>query len=164
MAQPISIANAQLGFRNFSGLEGAYNREGDRNFVIFLDPEYATQLADEGWNVKFPKVDDEPQDPEDTFEKQPYLQVTVAFNKFPARVFTVVYDPQNPNANPEGYTTVQLNEDTVSILDTALIKNADLVINPYNWTVNGRSGIKAYLKNLYVELDDSGFVNKYGVI
>ena len=33
MANTLSIKSARIGFKNFRGLEGDYNRAGDRNLV-----------------------------------------------------------------------------------------------------------------------------------
>ena len=165
MANTLSIKSARIGFKNFRGLEGDYNRAGDRNFVIFLDPEFAGQLEEEGWNIKWPKVSAEElnADPEDRFERQPYLPVSVDMVKYPANVFIIREDPESPLANPKGFVTTQLDDQSVGVLDTALIVNADVVIRPYNWTVNGNSGVKAYLKNMYVEIDEDEFASEYGI-
>lgn len=145
----ISIAGAHIGFRNFAGQEGPYNKAGDRNFVIFLDPDMAKRLTDEGWNVKYPKPYE---DPNQDDERQPYLPVTVAFNNFPPKVALIA-----------GSSTKLLEENEVEMLDWAELQNVDLVIRPYNWTVNGKSGVKAYLKAIYVTIVSDEFTEKYGV-
>lgn len=145
----ISIANAHLGYRNFAGAEGPYNKKGDRNFVVFLEEQQAKDLAADGWNVKWPK---EREDSDSDFVPQPYLQVSFTFTNFPPKIVLVT----------DGHSS-RVGEDEVDMLDWAEIENTDIVIRPYNWSVNGNSGVKAYLKALYVTLATDEFSSKYGI-
>lgn len=148
--KPVSLANVRIGFRNFAGKEAKYNKEGDRNFVVFLDNDLASQMEKDGWNIKWPKERDFEADEED--QRNPYLPVGVSFDNFPAKVVLVSGD----------HTSV-LSEDDVDMLDWIEMENVDLVIRPYHWSVNGNSGIKAYTKAIYVTMVTDDFSSKYGV-
>lgn len=147
MAKPITIENADIAFRNFAGREGQYNAEGDRNFCIILDEENANLLSKEGWNVKSLKPRDEGDAP------RFYIQVSVNFKGRPPKLSMV---------NSKGRTII--TESECEILDWVDIKQADVILNPYEWTVNGKSGVKAYLKNLVVVMDEDELDLKYGDI
>lgn len=148
MAGQITIENARIIFRNFSGREGQYNREGDRNFgVIIEDPEIERQLKLDGWNVKYLK----PRDEDDT--DTPWVPVTVSYKGRPSRVVMI---------NSRGRT--DLGEDEVEVLDWMEIANVDLILNPYEWNVNGKSGIKAYLKTMFVTILEDDLELKYADI
>lgn len=140
------LEDAQIRFRNFSGLEGQYNREGDRNFCVLLDrPDVDIQaMMDDGWNVKFLKPRDEDEQP------TPYLQVSVSYKRKPPKVVLVT---------SRGKT--ELPEDLISMVDLADIASADVTINPYFWEVNGHTGVKAYLTNIYVTINENMLDLKY---
>lgn len=141
----ISIENATIRFRNFSGEERQYNRAGDRNFCVILDEENAEMLRADGWPVKYlrPKegVDDVP---------TPYMQVKVKFGSIPPRIMLIT------NRNRK-----ELNEDNVDILDWAELEHVDLIIRPYNWEMNGKTGIKPYLKSGYFKIVEDEFAARY---
>lgn len=140
----ISVENAKIIFRNFSGKESKFNPQGKRNFCLLIDEEQAKNLKADGWNVKYlnPRDQDDP--------PQPYIQVAVAFENYPPNVFLI-----------SGGKKTRLDEDSVSVLDYAEIENVDLIINPSHWEVSGKSGIKAYLKNMYVTIVENEFEKKY---
>lgn len=140
----ITIENARIGFRNFSGKEGKYNPAGKRNFCVFLEKDLAETLEEDGWNVRYlrPREDDE--------EPQAYLQASVAFGNVPPKIIMISSRGKTP-----------IGEDEVNILDWAEIANVDLILRPYNWEVNGKSGVKAYLKAMYVTISEDEFESKY---
>lgn len=149
-SKQLNLEGAQIGFKNFSGAEGPYNKAGERSFAVFLDEELAHNLKADGWNVKHPKEREFEEGQEDT--RQPHLAVSVAFNMYPPKVVLIAGD-----------NTTVLGEGELDILDWAEIKTVDLVLRPYHWSVNGQSGIKAYLKAIYVTIETDAFSNKYGI-
>src|SRR5436190_10757159 len=145
----IVMEGVKIVFRNFAGKEGQYNREGDRNFAVLLDEKIAQDLASDGWNVKWLKPRE---DADEGDEPQAYLQVSVGYGKGrPPTVVVINQDDQRVN----------LDEHTVGELDWYDIKNVDLIVRPYHWEVNGKAGIKAYLKSIYATIEEDELERKY---
>ncbi len=145
-AKTFMVEDARLVFRNFSGKEGQYNREGDRNFAVILDFKTAKVMLKDGWNVKY--LDSREEGEEDT----PYIQVAVNFNHRPPRVVMIT-----------STSRTNLTEESVDVLDWAEVRTADLIARAYDWTVNGKSGTKAYLQSLFVTIEEDALERKYAV-
>ena len=144
MASPITIEDADIAFRNFSGKAGKYNREGDRSFAVILRDEDAKILEADGWNVKYLKPRDEGE------QSKPYLSVKVNFNGRPPNTVLVTSRGKS-----------RLGEDQISMFDWVQIAKADLIINPYEYNVNGSSGISAYCSSLFITMVEDDLDRKY---
>lgn len=140
----VIFEDCRILFRNFAGKEGQYNREGDRNFVLVLGTRDAEQMLSDGWNIKYLKKREEDDEP------LPYVQVAVSYKNRPPRI--VLVTSKNKTEVPE-----QL----LPMLDWVEIASVDLIINPYSWSVNGKSGIKAYLKSIFITIEEDRLEKKY---
>lgn len=144
----LMIEDAKILFTNFAGSPTRYNSEGGkREFSVALPLNLVEDLEKDGWNVKYRKNADGEFDPE-----RPYLGVKVSY-KFRAPAIWLI----------TGGRKQLVTEDTVGTLDNITIKTADVVIHPSVYDVRGQQGISAYVKELYVVMDDesASFASKY---
>lgn len=142
----LTIENARIVFRNFAGKEKQFNPAGQRNFSVIIDDEkWAQHLHNDGWNVKPLKQ----RNPGDPIEYA--LPVAVRFDNFPPKIVMITSQGQT-----------QMDENTVGMLDIAELRNVDLILSPSKWEVRGAFGIKAYLKTMYVTIEENELDKKYG--
>ena len=142
----ITIEGAKIIFRNFSGREGRFNPEGNRNFCVVLDPEFADELKEDGWNVKYPNIDNDK-------DLLPYLQVKVSFKKIPPKIVVISSTGKR-----------QLSEEKINDLDWMAFEKIDIIISPYSYDIRGNSGVSAYLKSFYGTLMEDELELKYAGI
>jgi hypothetical protein len=140
------VEDAEIIFRNFTGKEGQYNREGDRNFAVILSPDVAADMLADGWNVRYLEAREEGD--KDT----PYISISVNFKNRPPRVVLLT-----------STTRTQLDEESVEVLDWADVQTADLIARGYDWDVNGKTGTKAYLQSLFVTIEEDALERKYSI-
>ena len=140
----LQIDDARIIYRNFSGVGSKFNREGDRNFAVYIpDEDMAEELKERGWNVK---IKPPREDGDDPFM---FLPVKIKFNDRGPSVYLVTGNKKTP-----------LNENTVSCLDDIDILSVDLDIRPYDWEVNNKTGRTAYLQSIWVTQEVDRFASR----
>lgn len=144
----VTIEDAKIIYKNFTGAKDQYNAEGDRNFAVILPPDVAAAMMADGWNVKERPPREEGDEP--FF----YIGVAVKYGEYPPRVI------QHPSSGKAILHTA----DTVGQLDTAYITAADVVISGYRWTVNDKTGVKAYLKTMHCAIEESEIDQKWALV
>jgi hypothetical protein len=145
MERFLTIENAKLFSKNFSGKEGKYNPPGRRNFCVFIDDlNMAEQMKEDGWNIRFLEPRDENE------ERRAFMQVAVSYRNRPPKVVII---------SSRGQTL--LEEEDINMLDWAEIEKIDMTINPSRWENNGRKGIKAYLRSIFVTIVEDELDEKY---
>lgn len=141
----IVIRDARIIRKNFRGEKTEFNSAGMRSFgVVIDDPEMAERLIADGWNLRLMKPREEGDDPHWS------LDVRVSYNRVPPKIVTITSRKKTP-----------LTEDTVATLDSIRFLKANVAISPSFWRMSGRQGIKAYLKTLYVEIEEDEFEAEY---
>ena len=141
----LQIDDARIIYRNFAGVGGKYNREGDRNFAVVIpDEELADKLVEKGWNVKIKPARDEGDIP------FMYLPVKVKFNDRGPAVYLQTGNKRN-----------KLDEASIDCLDNVDIMSVDLDIRPYDWVVNGKEGRTAYLQSIKVVQEIDRFAAQF---
>lgn len=146
---PLTVENARIIWRNFSGRQTQYNAKGKRNFNLVVPPEDVEAMKRNGWNVK--TKEPRPDYPDDTPLSTLAVNVRYSEDSRPPRVFLIAGD-----------TRTELDESTIDILDRVQIENVDLIINPSYYDVNGLQGYTAYLQAIYVTIVQDDLEKKYG--
>lgn len=148
MNNPISnleIENAHIIYRNFSGQSDDRRFAGKRGFSVVIDnQEMAEKLMEDGWTLR----EMPPREEGDSVRW--HMPVTVKFGAYPPAINLV-----------SGGSMTRLSEDDVDILDGIDLASVDLIIRPYCWEMNGKSGVKAYLKAGYFVQNQDRFSTKY---
>lgn len=144
LSDNLILENAQLLYRNFSGAEREFNSEGDRNFLVKLDPKQAAELKEKGWRVKQMK----PRPDED--EGQYILKVNVNYKKGrPPRIVTITSKGRQ-----------DLGADEIFALDYIDLANVDIVLNGW-WSDMAGGGMSAFLKSGFFTIDEDRLDLKY---
>ena len=145
------LEDVRIVFRNFSGIEKEFNEKGKRNFSIVLNPDVAAAMKADGWNVR--ERQPKPRDDDPNPDIMLHLPVSVSYKGRPPAIWMIT---------SRGRT--HLDEDTVGLLDFADITKVDVILHPYAWEAAGNTGIKAYVRSMFVTILEDDLELKYAGI
>lgn len=143
----LTLNNATIGpgaYRNFSGA-AKFGKAGKRTFTILLNEDIGKKVEERGWYIRW-------RDPRDDQEgRTALLDVEVRYDKYP---------PERVTLTTNGDES-ELDESNIGLLDDVDIGDCRIVLRPYNWEVNGKTGTKAYLHILNVTQKEYGTQKEY---
>lgn len=128
--EEVTVLGARLMWRNFSGNETRFKKEGVRTFHVVVDEKTGKAMLADGWNMK----EMPPREEGDPIRYR--VEVEARFNNFPPHMVMITH---------KGRT--KLTEDMLPILDWAEFDKVDLILRPRKWQNDaGETRVKAYLK------------------
>lgn len=142
------MENAQILYPNFGGQKGNY--KGNRSFSILIPAERAEHLRELGWYVKH-------EDANEYHDERYYLQARIVYPEKNSKGFDPkIYMVTNG-------TLVNLNRDTVGMLDDIWIDSVDVILGSGkepSMKPDGKLGFAAYCNVLYVKTNGRHKVSK----
>ena len=143
---PLTLEDTRLLFRNFRGEAGKFNAAGKKTCAVVIPENIdVDKLVDAGWNVKILEGREEGDEP------TPILHFEARYDVKPPRVVLIGEDGNR----------TELDEGTASMVDHVDIKKVDLIITPWRWEVSGNTGIKGFLKSMFVHIVEDELEKKY---
>lgn len=139
------IDGSRIKYKNFEGRVSQLNGNGMKKFTLELDEDVALYIKERGFNVKTKERENG-----DLFYD---LDIFISYDNYPPNIYAVT-----------GNVKKLLNDNTVRQLQGADIINVDLCFKPYNWKVNGKTGVKAYVKYMYVTIEEDPFADDYAYL
>lgn len=131
---------------HFDGRADTFNDEGDHNFTIILPEETAKELLKRGWTgVKENEPYEEGDPPEWT------LKVKISYRYEAPKIYLI---KRGRKFRAEESDLRDIRRDSCSQID--------VIITPSRWINGPRTGVTAYVKELYAEIKESRFADKYG--
>lgn len=129
-------------YRNFNGAVSRFNNTGAKKFTVRLNEEVAIDLKEKGFNIKQKEFDNG--------EVTYLLEVFINYGSYAPNIYAIT-----------GNVKKLLDDNTIKSLQGADIISVDLCIRPYSWELNGKTGIKAYVKYMYVTIEEDPFADDY---
>lgn len=140
------VENAQIKwpFSHFDGRQDTFNDEGDHNFTVIVDEERAQEMMAEGWPIKVMDGREEGDPPEYL------LKVKISYRYEAPPIFFI-----------KGDKRYRAGKEDLADIKRATVQQIDVIISPKPWIHGRDTGITAYVKEMYVLINQSRFGEKY---
>jgi hypothetical protein len=144
----IEEAQVKWGFSHFDGRADTFNDEGDHNFTLVLPAEEARRLQEEGWNVKEFEPSEERR--KEGYESEFTLKVNISYRFDPPMIYFI-----------KSGRKIRVDQDDLRDIRRDTCERIDVVIKPSFWTRPDRSGITAFVDEMFVTIAQSRFADRY---
>lgn len=124
-AGDLVVEDARLYYKNFSGKNSRYSSQGQnvrREFGVFVTDEMGTILSQNGWNVKYTRVNEE--HPE--YTATPYIPVVLK-TLGPGIERSRIYQKADTMSS-----AILLSPESYDGLDKSFMTNINLIIHPWS--------------------------------
>lgn len=130
---------------HFDGREDTFNNEGDHNFTIILPEATAKELLELGWTGLKENAPYEEGDPPEWT-----MKIKISDRYEMPRIFLIKNDRK-------------LRADMGDLRDIRrdTCEQLDVIITPSRWINGPRSGVTAYVKEMYAKVKQSRFADQY---
>lgn len=139
-------------FSNFAGQADAFNAAGDHNFTVILPEETALKLREEGWAIKEYEGREEGEPTEYT------LKIKIGLQNEPPKMYLIKVDPFDDTKKRK--IRIENGRDLADI-QRSTTERIDVIFTPYRWVKGDRTGITAYVKELYAVVKVSRIGSMY---
>lgn len=133
------------GWSDFAGKGDDFREAGKPSFQIILDEREALRLRDIGWNVREREGMEEGDPPRYT------LEAKLSWRFDPPRIYFI--KGSRKIAVDEQRDLRDIRRDTC--------ERIDVILRPSRWVNGNRTGITAYVTEMYVTIRESRFGEKY---
>jgi hypothetical protein len=138
-------ANIKWNWSYFDGRGDGVNETGKRSFMLILPKEKALAMREAGWDsVKELDPYEEGDEPEWV------IKVMISYRFEAPKIYLIKNDRR-----------FLAEEKDVSEIRRDACEKIDLVISPKPWTYGTKSGVTAYVKELYATIRESRFEKQY---
>lgn len=130
---------------HFDGRADTFNDEGDHNFTIILPEKTAKEMLELGWTgIKENEPYEEGDLPEWT------LKAKISYKYEAPRVYLI-----------KNGRKFRAEQDDLRDIRRDTCQQIDVILTPSRWVNGPRTGVTAYVKELYAEVKQSRFADKY---
>ena len=137
--------NVKWGWSHFDGRD-TFSEDSDYNFTIILPEATALEMLDAGW-TGIKKVDGyEEGDPDEWV-----LKIKISYRYEPPKIYLIKRERRFRVENERDLHDIR--RDTCDQID--------VIITPSRWVKGQRTGVTAYVKEMYAKVRESRFAEKY---
>ena len=149
----LRVESPEIFMINFAGRKTDSNPNGHRQFSLKLPSiEYAEQMKEEGWSVWYTK------ESERYGDATPCITVEMRWQSNPELKWLNPKIYKCTRKNPNG---TLIPEELIDELENDEIEDIVLDIRLRYWTINGKSGIKAYVDSMWLKIEDDDPSGKF---